>query len=980
MKRTSKPSHALHGEIPASSQQSRPTIGFLVSQFISNNVHNTWLGAVDEAQRRDVNLIGFIGGHLRCPEGFATQSNIVYDLVNVQKLAGLIIWSSMLEVHISHNEMETFIARFATSLPVVSGGTAFPGIPSIVMDNTRGIQTLVRHLIEVHGYRRIAFIRGPIGHIGAQERYQAYLDTLAEYGIASDPRIISPPVTGWHHGDTMFAWMIDHFHLQPGRDIEAVIAPSGAICLGVIETLQARGLQIPHDVAVVGFDDLIEMQVLDPPVTTIRPPFYEMGRLAADHLLARIAGQAVPESVCVPVQLIVRQSCGCPDGADTHTINVAPETAPVNEIVPEQQAIQALHLLRQAECLQRIEARLVINFDVTELLSVLAEELPRLDIPSCYVALYEDPQFCYASQIAPQWSRLVLALTDRQRMALPPDGYHFRSHEFIPAKFLPQGRSYTLTVVALYFRAEQIGFVVFEVGQQKYNIHAILQNVLSRAFGVSRDITKIKGAEAELKRAREAAEAAFLRAESASQAKSEFMANMSHELRTPLTAILGYTQILKRDAALVAKYREAIEIMHNSGEHLLMMINDMLDLAKIEARKLELEPMVFDLPQFLQSVAAMILVRVQDKGLTLRSEIPPDLPELVQGDEKRLRQVVLNLLGNAVKFTEKGAVTFRVQHVLNDAEESVFIRFEVEDTGIGMKPEYLHKLFLPFEQMSDSVHRSGGSGLGLAISRQLVQLMGSDIQVRSIFGKGSTFWFEVTLPVVFKPPIQVAPERQIVGYLGQRQRILIVDDHPSNLLVLRELLAPLGFEVVEARNGQEGIEQAIETLPDLILLDLFMPGLDGFETARILRKMPGEAEVPIVAVSASVFERDKAMGRAAGCDDFLTKPVDEKHLLEVLGKHLKLEWQYTEEQDAEGTEMTEKSEPPAQTLIPPPIDELNRLHEFALKGDIFGIQAYALELIKRDEGLRPFMTHVVKYAQNYQDEQLLTFLAEYLER
>ncbi|MGK7922806.1 MAG: ATP-binding protein, partial [Trichodesmium sp.] len=346
-------------------------------------------------------------------------------------------------------------------------------------------------------------------------------------------------------------------------------------------------------------------------------------------------------------------------------------------------------------------------------------------------------------------------------------------------------------------------------------------------------------------------------AETANQAKSEFLSNMSHELRTPLNGILGYAQILQRDRNFTPTQKNALNIIHNSGNHLLTLINDILDLSRIEARKMELYPSELHFISFLESIVGIIKMRALEKDILFKYELDSHLPTGIQADEKRLRQVLLNLLGNAVKFTDNGQVTFNVNQIETETNQAT-IQFEIIDTGVGMTAQNLEKIFQPFEQVGETKHRQQGTGLGLAITKQLVELMESKLQVKSEFGKGSTFWFEVNLPIVNSSIKTPAKTRgRIIEYEGTKRKILVVDDKEENLLVLQNMLEPLGFEIILGVDGQEEIDLAQKFQPDLILTDLVMPVKTGFEAIQEIRSLPEVKNIPIIAVSASVLDMDK---------------------------------------------------------------------------------------------------------------------------
>lgn len=378
-------------------------------------------------------------------------------------------------------------------------------------------------------------------------------------------------------------------------------------------------------------------------------------------------------------------------------------------------------------------------------------------------------------------------------------------------------------------------------------------------------------------------------AETANSAKSVFLSNMSHELRTPLNAILGYTQLLSRQDNMTEQQRRQLDVMHASGEHLLTLIGDILDLSKIDAQKMEIADAPFHLARLLEQVVDITRPPAIQKGLALHLEMDSSLPPWVLGDEIRVRQVLLNLLANAVKFTSAGAVTLRARHSENSGGTLVC---EVEDTGIGMPENKLEAIFKPFTQLAPDTQGREGAGLGLAICRRLATLMSGNITATSRIGQGSVFRFTASLPATLTSEPATAPIRQkICGYLGARKNVLVVDDNQINVMLLSDILVPLGFGVRTASSGREAIRLAQESPPDLLLLDLVMPDLDGVETARELRHHTEFGAMRIIGVSATVTDTARKLAFSEACDVCLGKPVQLDALLETIGHLLGIEWQ-----------------------------------------------------------------------------------------
>ncbi|MBE9029947.1 response regulator [filamentous cyanobacterium LEGE 11480] len=465
-------------------------------------------------------------------------------------------------------------------------------------------------------------------------------------------------------------------------------------------------------------------------------------------------------------------------------------------------------------------------------------------------------------------------------------------------------------------------------------------------------------------------------ADQANQAKSEFLANMSHELRTPLNGILGYAQILNRTKPLPATVRDGVKIIDQCGNHLLGLINDVLDFAKIEARKLELVPQAVHLPSLLQGIVEIAQIRAEQKNLIFIYQPSPQLPEGIYADEQRLRQVLFNLLSNAIKFTDQGHVSLKVALVPSQPNPMHrTMRFQVEDTGVGIQPEYYRTLFHPFEQVGERHRQTSGTGLGLAISQQIMQLMGSEIQVKSQLGHGSQFAFEVALPIVDDWATQCRHDdgRHISRYVGPPRQLLIIDDQWENRAVLTHLLEPLGFAIKTAENGHQGLAQIMARPPDLVITDLAMPEMDGFEMLRKLRQLNSVNQPKVIVSSASVSQLTQQMALDAGGNDFLPKPIAAQQLFQMIAQQLDLTWIYTESNPPPAV-----APPAGATCVLPSIEVLQSLRALAQQGKVRKLRQQLEILQRNDSRYQAFVTPIVALAREFKDGEIEACLDQYL--
>ncbi|NMF58542.1 ATP-binding protein [Pseudanabaena yagii] len=462
------------------------------------------------------------------------------------------------------------------------------------------------------------------------------------------------------------------------------------------------------------------------------------------------------------------------------------------------------------------------------------------------------------------------------------------------------------------------------------------------------------------------------KAEVANKAKSAFIANMSHELRSPLNAIIGFSQVMLRTKNLSPEQYENINIIHRSGEYLLTLINNVLDFSKIEAGKITLNPQDIDLYQLLDDLENMLHLRAVNAGLELILDRGDNLPRYIHTDGVKLRQVLLNLLGNAIKFTRQGEVVMSISALESSESQDYTLNFQVSDTGVGIAPEELDKLFEVFSQTKSGRESQEGTGLGLAISRQFVRLMGGDITVMSKLGKGTTFNFSIQTQLGNEIIGETFDKRQVVALAPNQPdyRILVVDDKPINRQLLVRLLAPLGFDIKESSNGQEAIVMWETWQPHLIWMDMRMPVMDGYEATKYIKSTTQGNATAIIALTASVLEQERAIILSAGCDDFMRKPFKERAIFAALTKHLGVKYTYSDSANDQVDTAFDSATPLDLSVMS---DEWrSQIHEVALEGDSNRVTQLLREIPDQEAAI---VKALERYAHQFQFDEMLELIS-----
>ncbi len=874
-------------------------IGFLVDGLLSRYQVRLFDSIRRAARRRGAIVVGFPGSYLdgQVSDRAPFDGSFVFDLADSASVDGVIVASNLILSGAGAARVHALIEQ--NEIPVVSIGP-MPGVTTVDVDNHTGLKQIIEHLVESHGYRRLAFIRGPLTNPDSLDRERVFRSTLAGLGIEASNELILTGNFLESSGAAAVRTLFGERHVEV-TDLDGIVAANDQMATGAMQELRARGLRVPEDLVVVGFDDDDHARSAHPPLTTVAQPIERIGDTAVGLLIDKIAGRATVDRIILETLPVLRRSCGCRAGASNALAHVAgseerPErlnrlressiqrlewlganaraSVGVNhaqafltagsEVEAQDQLLQLEHvvfdlaghgidplhwqdilspmieetfchaasvggtaldmgfrgqklyclfselsgvvLLQEqlrtvelANSLRVVGSAVVCARSLRALGRVLDAGLPGLDVRYCCVCVFTNEARSRARVAAlynPTVPRPHNQIHSPEQLwrsippTLPPGiapssigTQSFNATEILPPNAAPP-TSGDFLVFPLMFGDEALGYVVLDIpidAQRAWLLEGLSGHLSSAIYEISRT--------EQLRLARE-------RAEEASLAKSTFVATMSHEVRTPLNAIMGNLDLCLR-TELTKEQRTQLSRAQTSSRALRGIVDDILDFSRVEARRIDLESVPFEFEEVLEQVVSTCAPDACRKNLELVLDVDCNIPRRLVGDPLRLTQVLLNLVNNAVKFSPRGFVALRVAREDGDAEDLIQLRFIVEDTGIGMSPEQVERIFQPFTQADSSItRRYGGTGLGLTICQRLIELMGGEILVRSEVGVGSTF--EFTIPL--RGDADVFPAQPI-----HPARIVLAIHCTAQLEALGRLLQNLGHEVHTAQSGADAV-------------------------------------------------------------------------------------------------------------------------------------------------------------------------------
>ena len=954
--------------------------GVIFSTMDNTNQYDIWNGIVEYARKNDIHLTAYFGTYQMTVNDFASHFETCFETIkNSVSLDGIIMFSGFIAHIIGNENFEKYAAGIPRHIPLVSVSYVMPDVPSVIVDNIAGMYSAVDHLIQVHGKRQIAFVKGPDGHPEAEDRLEGYKRALAANGIPYDKRYIFPGHFDQHSAKEAVNKLLE----TPELPFDAISASNDAAAIGILNELNSHNLLVPADFAVTGFDDDKVSAAFIPSVSTARQDFHQFGLISAEILVNQIKGNPVEKITYVPPVFVARQSCGCLEkeflntepryeddqdhiesdslisyvsckftslfskdvtepqikkwvaafvetikenpfskekflslfneiligynnfsknffiwnealnilsmGAELHSgevtgVNTVRSTLTyaatlVHNIQFKEREFREVALKDNRWMVRRIAGNLVLIFDIDSLAEELYKSLPGISIDTAIIGLYQSP-IKSGSPNSENSDRTIDTLIgfdgDKQFNIKNNRGSPILFSDYSTIeKFDFESERRDLFFIPLFFKDEEFGIMLMPFDPDiSVDTYEMLRINIS---------TAVKGAELiqEIKCQNDLLQSALEQATEANRAKSNFLSSMSHEMRTPMNAIIGMTAIGKKTKDAGEK-DYALNKIGVASSHLLGVINDILDMSKIEANKFELAPIEFNFDRMLQKVVTVIHFRAEEKEQALSVSVDERIPRFVVGDEQRLTQVIANLMSNAVKFTPTGGKIHLETSLAGETGGECELRISVADSGIGISPEQQERLFQAFEQAENGTNRKyGGTGLGLVISKNIIELMGGKIWIESELGKGAKFIFTVKVLRGEKNPSSMLAH----GVNWDNVRVLVADDMPEIREQFQNIFNELNIICDVASDGLEACRIIEERGGyDIYFIDWAMPHMDGIELTRQIKSRSNGRPSVAVMITAADWEQIKDEATLAGVDKHLLKPLFTSAIIDCINE------------------------------------------------------------------------------------------------
>ncbi|MBN2442654.1 MAG: response regulator [Spirochaetales bacterium] len=866
----------------------RPTIGFLIPNLLGEYFEIQWFSVNQRAAEVDANLIIF--SPFMFLTSISNQKEYIktFEFAGKENIDGIVISSGSMRGYFDLKELESLCNYFG-DIPIVSLSEYFNGIPSVLIDNQQGMRELIEHFVKDHAYKDIAFIKGTENNREAESRFSAYKEVLDKFNIPLREELIFQGDFGFHSGQKAVCEFLDERKIS----MDAIIAANDDMILGAYSELQTRKIKVPGKIALGGFDNIKAVKDIETPISTVQQPIDAQVQKSLEMVIALINGEKVKEKVILSSRAVIRQSCGCSPAKghkhkETNKEDDEHKYYRYSRIKEDIQKYDSTQLGFNVGFITEFSTYIMNALDLNVIRSQTELLLRKLAISTCYMYFYKDgnPIFIEDEIIPPPLSSPFFAYHNEKRILADENNKIFSSKKLIPGDEFFNEKRRTIVFSELVFQKEHYGFICIEMEK----INPLVINLLKHQFT---DCLHNIYIHKELQKA-------YTKLKELDSAKTEFFMNISHEFRTPLTLLLGPIEsVIKGDFGdTIDKNSQIFQAMLANGTRLLFLISNLLDFSKIEAGKMTLNKKRTNITELIKLYVNSIESTANSKGLSAEFHDKSKKIVVSSIDRGLIEKAFFNLVSNALKFTPKGGL-IKIEITSNDKEYYI----SVIDSGIGIPEDKRDLIFERFTQVDGSISRKyGGTGIGLAFTKEIIELHDGRIEVKSEEGKGSVF--TICLPYDYAESedesdiedltdINVEGFKKVNDYYIEesedaaeqnqnelpngKKKILFVEDNKDLRLFIRNLLKEQ-YAIYTAKDGKEGYERALIHLPDLIISDVMMPEINGYQLADMVKRNTALQHIPVILLSAKTDTIEKIEGFEHGADDYLTKPFNSQEL------------------------------------------------------------------------------------------------------